>query len=501
VAQNFVRYLAYSAGVDELAGLPEPLRTIALDRFPLLRPHFEHNRPLRSVANEAGIPYRTAQRWVARYQQFGLGALVRKRRADSGARRAVSARLREVIEGLALEKPPLPIAALFRQARQFAKDLGEPAPSYWVIYDIVRQLPADLLTLAHKGTKAYSEAFDLVHRREASGPNAIWQADHSPLDILLVRPGGEPEKPWLTVIIDDYSRAVAGYLLSFEPPSTLHTSLALRQGIWRKEDPRWNVCGIPDVLYTDHGSDFTSRHLEQVGADLKIRLVFSMAGKPRGRGRIERFFLTLNEMFLCELDGYAPAGAGVRGKPALTLAELDSRLRSFLLDVYHHRNCAETKTPPAERWEANGFLPRMPESLEQLDLLLIQVAKSRRVHRDGIHFHGLRYISPTLAAYVGESVTLRFDPRDVGEIRVFHDEGFLCRGVSADLAGETVPLRELIRARNRRRRELRAVLKDRQQAVETQLAIKRGESTEIENEKAPSPTKPAAPALKRYRNE
>jgi hypothetical protein len=47
--------------------------------------------------------------------------------------------------------------------------------------------------------------------------------------------------------------------------------------------------------------------------------------------------------------------------------------------VYHRRDCAETKTPPAERWEANGFLPRMPESLEQLDLLLIEVAKARRV--------------------------------------------------------------------------------------------------------------------------
>ena len=193
--------------------------------------------------------------------------------------------------------------------------------------------------------------------------------------------------------------------------------------------------------------------------------------------------------------------AGVRGKPTLTLAELDSRLRTFLLDVYHRRECAETKTPPAERWEANGFLPRMPESLEQLDLLLIQVAKTRRVRRDGIHFHGLRYIAPTLAAYVGESVTLRFDPRDMGEIRVFHGEGFLCRAVSADLAGETVPLREIIRARNRRRRELRTVLRDRQQAVDTLLEIKRGEITETEDAKPPSPTKGPAPALKRYRNE
>jgi putative transposase len=65
--------------------------------------------------------------------------------------------------------------------------------------------------------------------------------------------------------------------------------LALRQAIWRKEAARSVVCGIRDVLYTDNGSDFTSNHLEQAGADLKIRLVFSIPGKPRGRGRIERF--------------------------------------------------------------------------------------------------------------------------------------------------------------------------------------------------------------------
>ena len=80
--------------------------------------------------------------------------------------------------------------------------------------------------------------------------------------------------------------------------------------------------------------------------------------------------------------------------------------------VYHHRENAETKMPPLERWEATGFLPRMPDSLEQLDLLLVQVAKARQVRPDGIHFQSLRYVSTTLAAYVGETVTLRFDPRD-----------------------------------------------------------------------------------------
>ena len=62
--------------------------------------------------------------------------------------------------------------------------------------------------------------------------------------------------PWLTVVSDDYSRAVAGYFLSFEAPSSIQTALALRQAIWRKEDPRWHVCGIPEILYSDNGTDF-----------------------------------------------------------------------------------------------------------------------------------------------------------------------------------------------------------------------------------------------------
>jgi putative transposase len=493
--------------MDQLAGLTEEARKLAFDRFRLLQPHLEDDRPLKLVAADAEIPFRTAQRWVALYRKFGLAAFARKNRVDRGERRAVSVKIREAIEGLALQKPPLPITAVCRQARRMAQDLGEEPPSYWVVYRIVSSLPADLVMLAHQGSKVYGESFELIHRREAAGPNAIWQADHTPLDILLIRPDGETAKPWLSTVIDDYSRAVAGYFLSFQDPSALHTSLALRQAIWRKEDSRWVVCGIPDVLYTDNGSDFTSNHLEQVGADLKIRLVFSIPGKPRGRGRIERFFSTVNEMFLCELDGYAPAGGVVRGKPTLTLPEFDARFCAFLLDKYHRRENAETKTPPIERWEANGFLPRMPESLEQLDLLLIQVAKARQVRADGIHFQGLRYISTTLAAYVGETVTLRFDPRDMAEIRLFHEDRFLCRAVCAELAGETVPLREILRARNRRRRELRGVLRDRESAVNTLLDLKRGGITEKEHAPQESGSteesaKPAAvPRLKRYKNE
>jgi len=103
-----------------------------------------------------------------------------------------------------------------------------------------------------------------VHRRKASEPNAIWQADHAQLDILLLKEDGTSARPWLTIVIDDYSRAIAGYYLAFDPPSSLRTCLALCQGIWGKNEPHWHICGIPDVLYVDNGSDFTSKCLKQV---------------------------------------------------------------------------------------------------------------------------------------------------------------------------------------------------------------------------------------------
>lgn len=491
--------------MSELSNLPEADRQQAVDRFRLLQPHLEGKRMLTVVAREAGIPYRTAQRWASLYHRFGPAALARKGRGDRGGRRTISPRMQIVVEGLALQKPPLPITAVYRQARRIAEHLGEKPPSYSVVYDVVRQLPADLVMLAHEGAKAYADAFELVLRREAERPNAIWQADHTLLDILLVREDGTTAKPWLTVIIDDYSRAVAGYFLHFEAPSAIQTALALRQAIWRKTEAHWQVCGIPEVFYTDNGSDFTSHHMEQVAADIKMQLVFSTPGKPRGRGRIERFFSTVTSMFLSGLPGYAPEGGGICGKPTLTLPELDPLLREFILNSYNQREHSETKMAPAHRWEQEGFLPRLPGSLEHLDLLLLTVAKARKVHADGIHFQGLRYVDITLAAYIGESVVLRYDPRDMAEVRIFHQERFLCRAICPELAGETLSLRDVLKARNQRRRDLRQALRDRKETIDALLDLKRGQSVEAQPEQqaqgVPEKEEAVAPVLRRYFNE
>jgi len=180
--------------VDELACFSEVSRERAFERFELLRVHLEDGIALAAIAREAKLSYRTLQHWLERYRTYGLVGLIHKPRTDRGRRRKLSAALQEVIEGLALQKPPLPIRVVCNRARLAAERLGEEPPSYDLVHDVVSHLPTDLVTLAHKGAKAYSNSFELVYRREAGQPNAIWQADHTPLDIELVQSELDPTR-------------------------------------------------------------------------------------------------------------------------------------------------------------------------------------------------------------------------------------------------------------------------------------------------------------------
>ncbi|WP_231982948.1 Mu transposase C-terminal domain-containing protein [Nocardia sp. 852002-20019_SCH5090214] len=485
-----------------LGGFSAFQRQQAMERFAVLRPHIEEGITLAETATAAGMPVRTARRWLAAYRRDGLAGLVRKPRTSKGQRQFPAEMVR-LIEGLALRRPPPSAATIHRQILDIAPGQGWPVPSYSTVYGIVAAIDPALRTLAIDGDKRYRQVFDLVYRRQAARANEIWQADHTQLDLWVVTPSGKPARPWLTVIEDDHSRAIAGYAVNLGAPSALNTALALRQAIWRKPNPDWHVCGIPDVLYTDHGSDFTSHHLEQVLADLKVRAVFSLPGRPRGRGKIERYMRTIDQMCLSALPGYAPRGLPDRaGQARLTLSELDTAIGEFIVGTYNQVPHSETGAPPQTRWEVGGFLPRLPGTLEQLDLLLLTVSKPRVVHSDGIHYQSLRYLDPLLADYVGEQVIIRYDPRDLAEIRVFHDEKFLCRAICGELAGRDISLKDITTARNARRRNLNRQLRDRTAVVDQLLAVHQPGYLDPIPEPAPAvPPTPSRPALKRYREE
>lgn len=483
-----------------LSEFSEKERQQAYERYKIIKPYFDDGVKLSTIATENKVSYPTLLRWVKRYRTDGLVGLIDKKRTDNGKRRSISDEFQMFIEGLALQKPKLSIASIHRKAIEIAKNNNWRVPSYKTISNIVKSLNPAVVTLALDGSKEYKNKYDLLVPRKSTYPNEIWQADHSLLDIWLIDDKGKSRRPWLTIIIDDFSRIIAGYYLTFESPKAQNTSLTLRQAIWYKEDPRWYVCGIPETFYTDHGSDFTSLHMEQVSANIKMSLSFSLAGQPQGRGIIERFFSTINQLFLCELPGYMPNGKYPEKPPTMQINDLEPLLKEFIIGNYNYRMHSETEMAPQERWRNGGFIPRLPDSLEELDLLLLTVAKTRKVHKDGIHFQNLKYMDTTLAAYIGEEVIIRYDPRDMVEIRVFHKNVFLCRAICYELSDQNISLKDIIKARNKRKKELKKEINSRNDVVEKYLEQFKYENNNIETSNTAVPVEKKK-KLKRFFNE
>src|SRR5690606_14216411 len=100
------------------------------------------------------------------------------------------------------------------------------------------------------------------------------------------------------------------------------------------------------------------------------------------------------------------------------------------------------------------------------DLLLMTEAKTRKVLRDGIRFQGLRYIDPVLVEYVGEEVLIRYTPSDITSIRVFHNDKFLCHPLCQELSQQTIGIKEIQYARNKRRHDLKKKIQAKKSLVE-----------------------------------
>ena len=208
-----------------LAACTEKERQQAMARFAVLRPHLNEGVLLSEAARDAGVPLRSVQRWLARYRAAGLGGLVRAKRSDLGNRK-LPAELVALIEGMALRKPRPSIAAMHRHMTALATQRNWTPPSYSSVYGIVRRLSPAMVTLAQNGPAAFRDRYELIYRHRAACPNAIWQADHTLLDMMILDAHGEAVRPWLTIIMDDYSRAIAGYALFLGAPTVLQTALA-----------------------------------------------------------------------------------------------------------------------------------------------------------------------------------------------------------------------------------------------------------------------------------
>lgn len=214
-----------------LTSSSEDERQKAMDKFRIIHPYLHHEKTLKDIVDETGVAKRTLQYWINKYQQFGLKGLIRKTRTDAGDVK-VEKKVQEEIKNLIFKHKRNSVTSVHRKVCETCKAKSWRQPSYYQVYAISKSLSQGMKKLAHEGKKEYQNSYDLIHRREANYPNEIWQADHTPLDIMVLNEKGKPERPWLTIILDDYSRAVAGYFLTFQDlrPSIQHWSCTKQYG-------------------------------------------------------------------------------------------------------------------------------------------------------------------------------------------------------------------------------------------------------------------------------
>ncbi|MCA1677515.1 MAG: DDE-type integrase/transposase/recombinase [Actinobacteria bacterium] len=323
----------------------------------------------------------TVDRWVRAYRASGFDALKPIQR--KGVPRTAAVLLEQAV-ALRREQPTRTGAQI---ARILARVHGDVAPS-------ARTVERHLARVGVSRQVA-AGAPRVFGRFEADNPNELWVSDalHGP---VCVGPTGRPMKAICFAILDDHSRLiVAARFVAAE--TTLGLEGVLRAGLQAR--------GIPQRLYVDNGAPFASGQLARVCAVLGIRLTHSAPGRPQGRGKIERFFRTLRSQMLVEL----PADR------ALALPELNGLLTAWIERVYHHATHSQTGQTPVERYCAHRPRHATPDELREAFLWAEQrtVAKTATVS-----LHANTYeVDPALN---GRTVTLLFDPFDLGRVEVRH---------------------------------------------------------------------------------
>jgi putative transposase len=196
----------------------------------------------------------------------------------------------------------------------------------------------------HRGSRPEGE---VIQRFEAPRRNALWQADFAE-----VRVG--PDKLYVLIFLDDFSRYVVGYSLCTAPSSTVVVD-TFRAAMARH--------GKPESVRTDRGGAFVAFTREgDFGRVLEAEDVTHIVGKPynaKGGGKVESAIRTLRRE-LWELEHFEDRD------------HAGQRLREFFLDYNERRaHMGIDGLTPADR-----FFGRADQVLARINAL------SR--HRQGV---------------------------------------------------------------------------------------------------------------------
>ncbi len=269
------------------------------------------------------------------------------------------------------------------------------------------------------------------------------EVDHTPLDVLVVDERTQLilGRPWITVMIDHYSRMVIGMHITFRKPSADSVLRCLKNAIAPKTyvkerfpeiEGEWLCYGLIEELWCDNGLEFHGKDIEAAAQELGIHVMYCPSRQPHYKGTIERFNRTLNEGLLHRLPGTTFARYDKRleyktdERAVLPLSVLEEIVHRWVIDVYGCEFHRGIQTAPTEKWtEGVGKAPpKLPPDIHALKVYLGQTDR-RTLNRNGIQVHDLRYDSDALQdmrhRHGDIEVTVRLNPDDLERIYVLDE--------------------------------------------------------------------------------
>jgi transposase InsO family protein len=391
------------------------------------------------------VPVRTLRHWralrdaaEARYGNGYVGLLAKSLPGNPADKLPPATRqlLKDFIENdyeTHKQKGKFAVYAAYQRACE-AKQT-EPA-SYKTFCRAVKQRPAYEQTYKRRGRRAaykYKEFYlelEYTTPRHGGHPFHVCHIDHTELDVELVCSTTKRNlgRPWLTILVDAYSRRFLGLYLTFDPPSYRSCMMVLRDCVSRFKR-------LPQTLIVDGGIEFASVYLETLLAAFEC----TKKERPPAEARVgslgERVFGTLHTQFVHNLRGNTQITRNVRqvtksvnpkGKAVWTLQTLNRFLHQYAFEVYDGTEHGTLGQSPRDAFAAGMAqsgsrahrLIAYDETFKMLTLPSTKKGTAKVEPGRGIKVNTIYYWSESFRTPLVErsSVPVRYDPWDASTV-------------------------------------------------------------------------------------
>lgn len=330
---------------------------------------------------------RTFKKWLHIYRKQGYEGLKPSRRVDKGRARKISSTTKESIVNLCEEYNFKTISNLYR---------------HLILENIIEPGTFTEVTLRNflKVNDIRFESQDPTPRKAFEVPhiNILWTADfmHGP----YVQEGKKKLKTYLCAIIDDYSRLITGACF-FLVEDSLSLQKTLKQAVL--------TFGIPQRFYCDNGKVFSSGYIHMVCAKLGTALIHSKPYDSPSRGKIERFFRTVRDMFIPNL---------YLGARTLTLDVINDEFKKWILEEYNLNTHSGINDAPMDRYLADMQNVRIKTISPSEADHYFHHSLFRFVKNDAtVTVNNILYEVP--AKYIGKKVEIRYPLDNPDDLRIF----------------------------------------------------------------------------------